>query len=135
MIRIVSFNVNSVRMRPHQLEALVQNHQPDIIGLQETKVQDHEFPIEMIEQLGYQVEFFGQKTHYGVAMLYKSELELINLQKGWKTDDDSAQRRMIIADFKTPSGEMLRVLNGYFPQGEKRDHPVKFPPKWRFIKI
>jgi exodeoxyribonuclease-3 len=134
MIRIVSFNVNSVRMRPHQLEALVQNHQPDIIGLQETKVQDHEFPIEMIEQLGYKVEFFGQKTHYGVAMLYKPELELINLQKGWKTDDDSAQRRMIMADFKTPSGALLRVLNGYFPQGEQRDHPVKFPAKMAFYQ-
>jgi exodeoxyribonuclease III len=134
MLRIVSFNVNSVRMRPHQLEALVQQHQPDIIGLQETKVQDHEFPIELIENLGYKVEFFGQKTHYGVALLYKPELELEQLQKGWKTDDDAAQRRMIIGDFKTPSGEKVRVLNGYFPQGEKRDHPVKFPAKMAFYQ-
>lgn len=134
MLRIVSFNVNSVRMRPHQLEALVAQHQPDIIGLQETKVQDQDFPVEMIEQLGYKVAFFGQKTHYGVALIYKPEFELVQLQKGWSTDDEHAQRRMIIGDFKTPSGEKLRVLNGYFPQGEKRDHPIKFPAKLAFYQ-
>jgi len=68
-MKIVSFNVNSVRMRQHQLQALVDAHSPDIIGLQETKVNDPDFPIEEIEALGYHVAFHGQKTHYGVAML------------------------------------------------------------------
>jgi exodeoxyribonuclease-3 len=132
MLKVVSFNVNSVRMRQHQLEALVAEQSPDIIGLQETKVQDHEFPLETIESLGYRAEFCGQKTHYGVALLYKPSLTLTGLQKGWKTDDDSAQKRMIIGDFTTPGGENLRVVNGYFPQGENRDHPVKFPAKLAF---
>lgn len=134
MLKIVSFNVNSVRMRQHQLEALVAAYQPDIIGLQETKVQDHEFPLEAIESLGYKAEFAGQKTHYGVALLYKPELELTGLQKGWTSDPDDAQRRMIIGDFTTPSGEAIRVLNGYFPQGENRDHPIKFPAKQAFYQ-
>lgn len=44
-MRLVSFNINGVRARPHQLEALVASHAPDVIGLQETKVQDSEFPV------------------------------------------------------------------------------------------
>jgi len=60
-MKIVSFNVNSVRMRLHQLQALTDQYQPDIIGLQETKVQDHEFPIADIEKMGYQAVFMGQK--------------------------------------------------------------------------
>ncbi|MBE0493823.1 MAG: exodeoxyribonuclease III [Thiomicrospira sp.] len=131
-MKIVSFNVNSVRMRQHQLQTLVERYQPDIIGLQETKVQDHEFPLADIESLGYKAEFSGQKTHYGVALLYKPELPLVKVQKGWTTDLDDAQRRMIIGDFMTPNGDSLRVLNGYFPQGESRDHPIKFPAKQAF---
>ncbi len=132
MLKVVSFNVNSVRMRQHQLEALVAEQAPDIIGLQETKVQDHEFPLEAIESLGYKAEFFGQKTHYGVALLYKPHLKLSQLQKGWKSDDELAQKRIIIGDFVTANGDQLRVINGYFPQGESRDHPVKFPAKLAF---
>ena len=71
-MKIVSFNVNSVRQRLHQLAAVIDRHAPEFIGLQETKVQDHEFPLADIEALGYQVIFMGQKTHYGVALLSKS---------------------------------------------------------------
>jgi exodeoxyribonuclease-3 len=131
-MKIVSFNVNSVRMRQHQLQALVDQYQPDIIGLQETKVHDDQFPLADIESLGYKVEYFGQKTHYGVALMYKPEHQLTAVQKGWLTDDEDAQRRMIIGDFITAKGESLRVINGYFPQGENRDHPVKFPAKQAF---
>lgn len=70
-MKVVSFNVNGLRARAHQMQALVEQIQPDIIGLQETKVHDSEFPLEMIESLGYQVVYHGQKTHYGVATLSK----------------------------------------------------------------
>ncbi|WP_028487452.1 exodeoxyribonuclease III [Thiomicrorhabdus chilensis] len=131
-MKIVSFNVNSVRLRLHQLQALTDHIDPDIIGLQETKVQDHEFPLADIEAMGYNAIFMGQKTHYGVALLYKKELELVDFQKGWKTDGEDAQKRMVIGDFKLPNGESLRVINGYFPQGENREHPIKFPAKQKF---
>ena len=68
-MKIVSFNVNSVRMRLHQLARVIDKYQPEFIGLQETKVQDHEFPVADIQALGYEVIFMGQKTHYGVALL------------------------------------------------------------------
>ena len=43
-MKIVSFNINGLRARPHQLQALIEKHQPDVIGLQETKVADEQFP-------------------------------------------------------------------------------------------
>lgn len=128
-MKIISFNTNSIRMRQHQLEALIQRHQPDVIGIQETKVTDEDFPLEMIQQLGYQAAFHGQKTHYGVALLYKQEpIELI---KGFPDDDDASQRRFIAATFDK-NGKKITLLNGYFPQGESRDHPQKFPAKQKF---
>jgi exodeoxyribonuclease-3 len=43
-MKLVSFNINGLRARPHQLEALIETHQPDVIGLQEIKVADEQFP-------------------------------------------------------------------------------------------
>jgi exodeoxyribonuclease-3 len=125
----VSFNVNSIRTRLHQLEAVVESLSPDVIGLQETKVRDEEFPEQAIRDMGYHVHFHGQKTHYGVALLSKQAPNTIH--KGYPWEPDDAQRRLITAEF-TVNGRSLTVINGYFPQGEKRDHPVKFPAKERF---
>ena len=66
-MKFVSFNINGLRARPHQLEAIVEKHQPDVIGLQETKVHDDMFPLEEVAKLGYNVFYHGQKGHYGVA--------------------------------------------------------------------
>jgi exodeoxyribonuclease-3 len=129
-MKIVSFNVNSIRVRLHQLEAVIKKHQPSFIGLQETKVTDEEFPVEDIEKLGYKVAYHGQKTHYGVALLYKPEPVSISL--GFKSDDESSQKRFISGTFTTKDGKHLTVINGYFPQGENRKHPVKFPAKKKF---
>ena len=129
-MRIVSFNMNGIRARPHQLVAIRDQLDPDVIGLQETKVQDAEFPHEVIRELGYEVENFGQKGHYGVALLSKKPP--IRVVKGFAGDHDDAQRRLISATYATPSGQELTVMNGYFPQGESRNHPVKFPAKAKF---
>jgi exodeoxyribonuclease-3 len=129
-MRIVSFNVNGIRARPHQLEALRDKYAPDIIGLQETKVQDADFPREMVERLGYQVIYYGQKSHYGVALLAKVGMQ--SHRMGLPSDDDEAHRRLITATYTTANGESVTVINGYFPQGESRDHPTKFPHKERF---
>jgi exodeoxyribonuclease-3 len=125
----VSFNVNSIRTRMHQLEALIDSHNPDFIGLQETKVSDDDFPVDAIEALGYHVQYHGQKTHYGVALLSRDVPETVS--KGFPGDDSNAQKRLITGHFRI-KGEQLVVINGYFPQGESRDHPVKFPAKEKF---
>ena len=129
-MRIVSFNINGLRARPHQLAALIEKHQPDIIGLQETKVSDEQFPEGEIRQLGYHVHYHGQKGHYGVALL--SRQAPLEVGRGFPHDGEDAQRRFIWARFMDASGHPLTVMNGYFPQGESRDHPVKFPAKQRF---
>ena len=130
-MKVISFNTNSIRTRQHQLEAIVKTHQPDVIGIQETKVQDADFPVEMIEDLGYQAAFHGQKTHYGVALLYKQSP--LSIQKGFSHDTDDAQRRFISADFEI-NGKKITVMNGYFPQGESNNHPTKFPAKKKFYQ-
>ncbi len=129
-MRIVSFNTNGLRARPHQLAALRQQYDPDVIGIQESKVQDADFPLTMVQDLGYQAHFFGQKSHYGVALLSKHEP--VSVQKGYPFDPDDAQRRLISAVYETDAGERITVINGYFPQGESRDHPTKFPAKRKF---
>jgi exodeoxyribonuclease-3 len=128
-MKIVSFNVNSVRQRLHQLQSVIDKHAPEFIGLQETKVQDHEFPRDAIEAMGYQVVFAGQKTHYGVALL--SRTPCCDPRYGFPDDDEDAQKRFIGGTYDV-DGEKLVVFNGYFPQGESRDHAVKFPAKQRF---
>ncbi|GEK72340.1 MULTISPECIES: exodeoxyribonuclease III [Halomonas] len=134
-MRLVSFNINGIRARLHQLEALVAAHRPAVIGLQETKVQDSEFPVEAVEALGYSVYFHGQKGHYGVALMICNEQcpdgpEAIH--RGFPDDGEQAQRRLIGARLRIDGGEPLTVWNGYFPQGESVDHPVKFPHKREF---
>jgi exodeoxyribonuclease-3 len=128
-MKIVSFNVNSLRQRLHQLQSVIDKHAPEFIGLQETKVQDHDFPRDDIEAMGYQVVFTGQKTHYGVALLSRSPCNIPCY--GFPDDDEDSQKRFIGGDFDV-DGERLVIFNGYFPQGESRDHAVKFPAKRRY---
>ncbi|UAA40492.1 exodeoxyribonuclease III [Paraneptunicella aestuarii] len=131
-MKFISFNINGLRARIAQLTALIEKHQPDVIGLQETKVQDEMFPLADVQALGYKVYYFGQKSHYGVAIMCKQEPE--SVQYGFPTDDEEAQRRMIMATFTLENGEKVRVLNGYFPQGESQDHETKYPAKRKFYK-
>jgi exodeoxyribonuclease-3 len=131
-VKIVSFNINGLRARLHQLQALIDSHQPDVIGLQETKVHDEAFPLADVEAMGYKVHYHGGKAHYGVAMLSKAEP--LKLQKGFPTDEDDAQRRMIMGTFMQENGRPLTVLNGYFPQGDNVSHETKYPAKRKFYK-
>ncbi|WP_095498370.1 exodeoxyribonuclease III [Paraferrimonas haliotis] len=129
-MKIVSFNINGLRARLHQLQALIDKHQPDIIGLQETKVHDEAFPEQAVRDMGYEVHYHGGKAHYGVAMLSRSTPNKVI--KGFPSDSDDAQRRMIMGQFMQANGRMLTVLNGYFPQGENIAHETKFPAKQKF---
>ena len=128
-MKIVSFNINSIRARPHQIEHLRNTIDPDVIGLQETKVDDPEFPIEVINEIGYHAEFWGQKGHYGVAILSKEEP--LNTVKGFVDDSDEDQKRFIQSTFKYGDNEIV-IMNGYFPQGENIKHETKFPKKVKF---
>jgi exodeoxyribonuclease-3 len=112
-MKVISFNINGLRARLHQLQAIIDKHQPDVIGLQEIKVHDDAFPLEAVEAMGYHVYFHGQKAHYGVAMLCKKEP--VSVQKGFPTDTEEHQKRMIMVTVEDDNGEKVTVLNGYFP--------------------
>ncbi|ALU42263.1 exodeoxyribonuclease III [Pseudoalteromonas rubra] len=129
-MKVISFNINGLRARLHQLQALIDKHQPDVIGLQEIKVHDEAFPVADVEAMGYHVYFHGQKAHYGVALLSKKPAKQI--QKGFSTDTEESQKRMIIGTFESNSGEDVTVMNGYFPQGDNINHETKFPYKRQF---
>ena len=131
-MRLVSFNINGIRARLHQLQALIDTQQPDVIGLQETKVQDSEFPVADVEAMGYHVFYYGQKGHYGVALLCRQQPQAVFY--GFPDDEEDAQRRMIGVKLLADDGEAVTVWNGYFPQGESIDHPTKFPHKARFYQ-
>ncbi|PPI88836.1 exodeoxyribonuclease III [Candidatus Pantoea edessiphila] len=129
-MKLISFNINGLRARIHQLKELIILHKPDIIGLQETKVEDSMFPIKDLSNLGYEIFYHGQKRHYGVALLTK--ISPIAVYKGLPTDNTNAERRLIIVEIPSPIGNIF-VINGYFPQGENRKHIVKFPAKRKFF--
>ena len=127
-MKIVSFNMNSIRARPHQLIHLRDTLDPDVIGIQETKVNDPEFPVDEIKEIGYHPEYWGQKGHYGVAIISKKKP--IEVQKGFIKDTAEDQKRFIQAKFKW--GKMRHIMNGYFPGGENRSHETKFPKKIKY---
>ena len=71
-MKIISWNINSLRLRLMLLERLVITQNPDIICLQETKVQDVDFPMLEVQNLGFKfVAFAGEKSYNGVAILSK----------------------------------------------------------------
>ncbi|WP_411900308.1 endonuclease/exonuclease/phosphatase family protein, partial [Salmonella enterica] len=112
-MNLVSFNINGLRARPHQREAIVENHQTDVIGLQEKKVHDEMFPLEEVAKLGYNVFYPGQKGHYGVALPTKSTP--ISVRRGFPDDGEEAQPRTIIAARLSTLGK-TPVIEGYVAQ-------------------
>src|SRR5699024_7269159 len=130
-MKFVSFNINGLRARPHQLEAIVEKHQPDVIGLQETKVHDDMFPLEEVAKLGYNVFYHGQKGHYGVALLTIAADAAV--PRGFPDDGEEAQLRILMAELPSPLGNVT-VINGSFPQGDSLDHPIKFPAQAQFYQ-
>ena len=131
-MKIASFNVNSIRARLDLLLLYLAQASPDVLGLQETKVQDHEFPVEPIANLGYELDIYGQKSYNGVALL--SKVKPAQTQRGFLGDAPDSQKRLQWAQFPLKGGQSLRVINGYFPQGESREHPTKFPAKQKFYQ-
>jgi len=129
-MKIVSFNVNGIRARLHQLEAIKQTLNPDILGLQEVKATPEQVPVAEIADLGWVTDTHSQKAHYGVATLSKQPA--ITVQKGFPSDSEEDQKRFLHTSYKTPNGQIIHVLNGYFPQGENQNHEIKYPAKRKY---
>ncbi|KAA0224576.1 MAG: Exodeoxyribonuclease III [Fimbriimonadales bacterium] len=109
-MRIATYNVNSVRMRLPILERWLAEASPDLVAIQETKVEDKDFPREPFEAMGYRVEVHGQKARHGVAML--SKLPITIAARGFGDGDQEDDRRLMVADV-----EGIRFVNSYVPNG------------------
>jgi len=72
-MKIASWNVNSLRVRLPQVLEWLEDNDVDVLALQETKMVDEDFPLEEIQQAGYQVQYSGQKTYNGVAVISKRQ--------------------------------------------------------------
>lgn len=131
-MHLISFNINSVRARIHQVQAIVEKYQPAVIGLQETKVQDSEFPHDDLAHLGYEIITHGQKGHYGVALM--TNLPILETYKGLPGDTEESQKRLVGAKLDVGNGNHVVVYNGYFPQGESITHATKYPAKRAFYQ-
>jgi len=110
-MKLVTWNINSIRARTPRLVAWLEANRPDVLCLQETKVEDPQFPLEAVEKLGYQVAMFGQKSYNGVAILSTQPLEDVTRGFGDDVPDDEA--RVIAA---TTHG--VRVVDLYVPNGQ-----------------
>ena len=77
-MKIASWNVNSIRARMENIKKYLKSSSPDIILLQEIKTEEHKYPIEEINKLGYVSYINGQKSYNGVAILSKKEISEIN---------------------------------------------------------
>lgn len=109
-MKIATWNVNSINVRIPHLVEWARREEPDVICLQETKCVDENFPLTVINELGYEAEFFGQKSYNGVAIL--SKLPMSDVQKGFADDDEDSPKRLIAA---TIGG--VRIVNTYIPNG------------------
>lgn len=112
-MKIASWNVNSVRVRIPQLQAVLARLEPDVLCLQETKCQDDQFPRQPLAEAGYSAEVFGQKTYNGVAILTRNGTDVQDVIRGLDDDADDAQARVIGA---TVNG--VRVYSIYAPNGQ-----------------
>jgi exodeoxyribonuclease-3 len=107
---IATWNLNSIRARLERLRRWITAHRPDVLCLQELKVQDANFPHEAIENLGYRAAVHGQKTYNGVAILARADLKILG--RGLDDGDADPQARLIAAQVAG-----LDVLSAYVPNG------------------
>jgi exodeoxyribonuclease-3 len=110
-MKIATWNVNSIRARQERIHGWVSRNLPDVLCMQEIKVEDAGFPADEYRALGYEVATHGQKTYNGVAIL--SRLPMKDVTRGFGDGGDDAQSRFIGA---TVDG--IRVMSVYVPNGQ-----------------
>ena len=111
LVRIVSWNINSLRKRETRLLAWLRETSPDVVCLQETKCTDEQFPAATLRDAGYAAVFHGQKSYNGVAILAKEEPREVEFGLGDEAADEQA--RVIAASVGN-----VRVISIYAPNGQ-----------------
>ena len=132
-MRIATWNVNSIRSRQQIVLDWLQQHRVDVLCLQETKVQDKDFPRSPFEDLGYNLYISGQKSYNGVAIFSLKPLTKVN--RGFSpivgdTAADFDQQKRVISGVV----DNIRVVNLYVPNGSAIDSD-KYEYKLNWLKL
>ena len=123
-MKIASWNVNSLNVRLPQLQQWLGDAMPDVVGLQETKLEDHRFPDGALAELGYRSVFHGQKTYNGVAILARDRaIEEVQVAVPGLED---AQARAIAATVQGVRIVNLYVVNGQAVGTEKYAYKLRW---------
>jgi len=132
-MKIVSWNVNSVRARIINVLDYLKKNNPDILFLQEIKTENINFPSDEFQKLGYDSYVFGQKSYNGVAFLSKIKIKNINLSF---ISDDLKQSRIITGDIQIKE-KKIKLINIYVPNGNPIDsEKYEYKKRWlsKFLK-
>lgn len=123
-MKIATYNVNSIRRRLPIVLDWLEKHQPDVLCLQETKVQDGDFPLDAVREAGYHASFRGMKGYNGVATLSRREPERViyGLREGPDNEDCRILQTVV---------DGIPIINTYVPQGHSiRSEKYTFKLKW-----
>ena len=113
LMKIISWNVNSVRARINNILEYIKKAKPDILLLQEIKTQDENFPYDEFKKIGYESHVYGQKSYNGVAII--SKIEVKNIKKDF-INDDLKQSRIITGEIQIKKKKII-LINIYVPNG------------------
>lgn len=120
-MKIVTWNINSIRARSERFFGWLEREKPDVLCVQETKVEDALFPLEAVEKAGYHAAIWGQRSYNGVAIL--STQPIADVTRGFGDGVEDAEARVIAG---TTHG--IRVVNVYVPNGQDLESE-KYPYK------
>ena len=132
-MKIISWNVNSVRARVSNILEYIKQDSPDILLIQEIKTQNENFPYNEFNQMGYDSHVFGQKSYNGVAIISKKKVKNINTNF---IKDELNQSRIITGDIELKK-KKIKLINIYVPNGNPIDtDKYDYKKKWlkKFIE-
>ena len=125
-MKVVSFNVNSLRARLPIVLAWLDENQPDVLTIQETKVQDVDFPIDAFSNSGYNFVFKGQKSYNGVAIFSLLSAGQISKVKFGFDDEPKEEPRLIKAEVNGITIVNTYIPQGYLPDSEKFEYNLNW---------
>tara|TARA_X000001036_G_scaffold428484_1_gene458351 strand:+ start:514 stop:1290 length:777 start_codon:yes stop_codon:yes gene_type:complete len=129
-MKIISWNVNSVRARIENILDYIKNSNPDILFLQEIKTEDKNFPYDTFKDIGYNSYVFGQKSYNGVAFLSKFKIENINNNF---IKDKMKQSRIISGEILIKK-RLIKIINIYVPNGNPVDtEKYEYKKNWLML--
>ena len=132
-MKVISWNVNSVRARIENILEYIKNSKPDVLLLQEIKTQEETFPKDSFKNIGYSSYIFGQKSYNGVAIVSKVKIDNINANF---IKDELKQSRVITGEILIGK-KKIEIINIYVPNGNPIDtEKYSYKKNWlnKFLK-